>query len=95
MSNAVSKLSAIIEKSPIDWDAFDSALMGLEDINVYDEKYEETILSELIMDGNFYNRGFILPDVVRHFLACGYHKFKALSMKHSLREYEAEALRLL
>ena len=36
MSNAVSKLSAIIEKSPIDWDAFDSALMGLENINVYD-----------------------------------------------------------
>lgn len=72
MSNAVSKLSAIIEKTPIDWDAFDSVLMGVENINAYDEQYGETLLSELIMDGNFYNRGFLLGDVIRHFLACGY-----------------------
>ena len=70
--NIVSKLSAIIEKEPIDWDAFDSVLIGAENINAYDEKYEETLLSEFIMEGNFYNRGFILADVVRHFLACGY-----------------------
>ena len=72
MGNIVSKLSAIIEKEPIDWDAFDSVLMGVENINAYDDQYEETLLSEFIMEGDFYKRGFILADVVRHFLACGY-----------------------
>ncbi len=72
ISDAVSKLSAITDQTPIDWDAFDSVLKGLENINFYDDQYEETILSEFIMDGDFYNRGFILADVVRHFLACGY-----------------------
>ena len=70
--DSVSKLSAITDQTPIDWDAFDSVLKDLEDINAYDEHYEETILSEFIMDGEFYKRGFILADVVRHFLACGY-----------------------
>lgn len=72
ISDAVSKLSAIIDRTPIDWDAFDSVLKSLENINAYDDRYEETILSEFIMDGDFYNRGFILADVIRHFLACGY-----------------------
>lgn len=72
ISDAVSKLSAFTDRTPIDWDALDSVLKGLEDINFYDGQYEETILSEFIMDGNFCNRGFILTDVVRHFLACGY-----------------------
>lgn len=72
ISDSVSKLSAITDQTPIDWDAFDSVLKGLENINAYDEHYEETILSEFIMDGEFYKRGFILADVVRHFLACGY-----------------------
>lgn len=75
ISDAVSKLSEITEKAPIDWDAFDSVLKGFEDINAYDDKYEETILSEFIKDGGFYRRGFILADVVRHFLACGYDVF--------------------
>ena len=70
ISDSVSKLSAITDQTPIDWDAFDSVLKGLEDINAYDEHDEETILSEFIMDGEFYKRGFILADVVRHFLAC-------------------------
>lgn len=72
ISDAVSKLSAITDQTPIDWDVFDSVLKGLEDINFYDDQYEETILSEFIMDGNFYNRGTILADIVRHFLSCGY-----------------------
>ena len=72
ISDTVSKLSEITDQTPIDWDAFDSVLMGLEDINTYDAQYEETILSELIMDGNFYNRGTILVNIVRHFLSCGY-----------------------
>lgn len=72
ISDSVSKLSAITDQTPIAWDDFDSVLKSIEDINVYDEHYEETILSEYIMDGEFYKRGFILADVVRHFLACGY-----------------------
>lgn len=72
INDAVSKLSAITEQTPIDWEAFDTVLKGLEDINAYDSKYEETILSEFIMDGDFCNRGFVLADVVHHFLACGY-----------------------
>ena len=45
ISDSVSKLSAITDQTPIDWDAFDSVLKGLEDINAYDEHYEETITS--------------------------------------------------
>ena len=48
ISDSVSKLSAITDHTPIDWDAFDSVLKGLEDINAYDEHYEETILSEFM-----------------------------------------------
>ena len=51
ISDSVSKLSAITDQTPIDWDAFDSLLKGLEDINAYDEQYEETILSEFISNG--------------------------------------------
>lgn len=72
ISNAVSKLSEITDQIPIDWDAFDSVLKDLEDVNACDDSYEETILSELIMDGNFFHRGTILADIIRHFLSCGY-----------------------
>lgn len=41
-------------------------------MNVCDGEYEETILSELIMSGEFYKQGSVLPDIVRHFLSCGY-----------------------
>ena len=72
LSSTVSNLSAIIDQTPIDWDAFDSVLKGTEDINAYDEQQEETILSEFIMYVDFYKHGTILVDIVRHFLSCGY-----------------------
>lgn len=72
ISSAVSKLSAITEKSPIDWKAFDEALASLEDINVFNEQYEETILSEYITDGEFYERGEVLLIAIQHFLTHGY-----------------------
>lgn len=72
ISDAVGKLSAVTDLTPVNWDAFDAVLNGLEDINTYDDQYEETILSELIMSGDFYKRGTILADIVRHFLSCGY-----------------------
>ena len=71
-NDAVSKLSAITEQDPIDWEALDSVLRGLENINLYDEQEEDTILSEILMSGGFYKRGELLADIVRHFLACGY-----------------------
>jgi len=72
ISDAVSKLSTITEKDPLDWDAFDAILKGLEDINAYDDQYEETILSELLTCGGFMDRGEILAEVIRHFLTYGY-----------------------
>ena len=72
ISDAVTKLSAITNKYPIDWTTFDDTLKSLTDINVFDEKYEETILSEYITDGEFYKRGEILPIAIRHFLENGY-----------------------
>lgn len=66
------RLAEITGRTPVDWAAFDAALMALEDINACDVSDEETILSELIMCGNFYKRGAVLPELVRHFLACGY-----------------------
>lgn len=75
ISDAVSKLSAITDQAPVDWSAFDSVLEGLENINAYDDQYEETILSEFIMSGDFYNRGTVLTNSIRHFLSCGYDVF--------------------
>ena len=72
ISNAVGRLSAIIEKTPIDWDSFDSVLKGLEDINACEGQYNETVLSEFLMEGNLYYRGDILVDIVRRFIYCGY-----------------------
>lgn len=72
ISDAVSKLSAVTDLTPVNWETFDAVLNGLEDINAYDDQYEETILSEFIMSGDFYNRGIVLADIVRHFLSCGY-----------------------
>lgn len=72
ISDAVGKLSIITKKTPIDWCAFDSVLKNLENINGYDDQNEETILSEFMLEGDFYKRGMVLPDVVRHFLSCGY-----------------------
>lgn len=72
ISDVVSKLSVITGQTTIDWDAFDSVLKKLEDINVYDAQCEETILSELMLEGDFHGRGMVLADIIRHFLSCGY-----------------------
>ncbi len=72
ISDAINKLSAITDQMPISWEAFDSVLEGLEDINFYDDQYEETILSKFLMSGDLCDRGSVLVDIVRHFLSCGY-----------------------
>ena len=45
ISDSVSKLSAITDRTPIDWEAFDDVLKGLENINACDVQNEETILT--------------------------------------------------
>lgn len=72
INDAVRKLSAVTQYDPIDWETFDRVLLGLENINLFDEKCEETILSQYIMDSNFYHRGEVMPEAIRHFLSCGY-----------------------
>lgn len=72
ISESCRKLSEITEQTPIDWEAFDTVLEGLEDINIIDKDFEETILSELILGGDFWRKGEDLPNIVRRFLAHGY-----------------------
>lgn len=72
ISDAVHELTSITSQPEIDWSAFDTVLSSLEDINYLDEQYEETILSEFISSGDFYQRGELLPKAVKHFLANGY-----------------------
>ena len=70
--DAVVKLTAIVDRDPIDWALFDEALLGLDDINIIDEEDEETILSEFVMGGPFFERGDLLLVAIQHFLSCGY-----------------------
>lgn len=72
INDAVNKLDKVLAETPVDWVAFDAVLADVEDINALDEEYEETILSEIIRDGECYKNGECLPEIIRHFLACGY-----------------------
>ena len=72
ISDTVNALSRIVEKSPVDWEAFDAVLSNIEDINFIDEDAEETILSEFLCGADYYHNGSTMPDAVRHFLANGY-----------------------
>ncbi len=65
-------LADITDQSPVDWEAFDQVLSSLDNINYIDEKYGETILTEYLSAGRFYQRGKIMPTAIRHFLANGY-----------------------
>lgn len=72
IDETVTKLSDITSPNDVDWKAFDEVLLGLDDINAYDDYYEETILSSYILYGDFFNNGEHLPEAIRHFLSCGY-----------------------
>ena len=72
ISNAVQKLTAVTDKNPIDWDEFDRILDEIEDINVFDVKYEETILAEYLKSADFYHDGATMPEAIKHFLKHGY-----------------------
>ena len=68
MRDVVGRLSEITARDPINWNAFDSVLAEVEDINIYDEDDEETILSDLIK----FHRSEVLAEIIRHFLSHGY-----------------------
>lgn len=72
ISAAANALGKIVERSPIDWTAFDAVLLRLPDINAFDESLEETILSDFFHNDIFFEHGEALPEAVRHFLSCGY-----------------------
>lgn len=71
-ADTIDKLTAITETAPVDWAAFDAVLGETEDVNIFDGEYEETLLSEFLMNDAFFERGEIMPEAIRRFLACGY-----------------------
>lgn len=68
----VNALCRLADVKPIDWNALDRALSEIEDINIYDEDNDETLLSSIIMEGDFYEHGEELPEAIRHFIKFGY-----------------------
>jgi len=72
INTAVKNLTKILKSEVIDWNIFDEELRKIEDINIYDEKYEETILTELLHEDCFYKNGALMPEVIKHFLVNGY-----------------------
>lgn len=73
--DAVKKLTKHLKTPSVDWSAFDEELSKIEDINIVDEEYDETILSELIAENCFYHNGVLLVEVIKHFLDNGYDVF--------------------
>ena len=72
INTVVKNLSIVLKSEEIDWNIFDEELRKIEDINIYDEKYEETILTELLHEDCFYKNGALMPEVIKHFLINGY-----------------------
>ena len=44
----VNALCRLVDVKPIDWNALDHALSEIEDINIYDEDNDETLLSDFV-----------------------------------------------
>ena len=72
ISNAVQRLTSVIDKDSIDWTEFDRVLNEIDDINAFDEKYEETILAEFLNTADFYHNGVNMPEAIKQFLRHGY-----------------------
>ena len=69
----VEKLCKITETYPINWNNFDKVLSEIDNINIIDEEYEETILSQYLSDSNLYHQGHIIPFVFKRFIEAGYN----------------------
>lgn len=72
ISKAVDRLTAVTDNRPVDWDEFDRVLKEIGDLNVFDEKYEETILDEYLKEADYYHDGAYMPEAIRRFLKYGY-----------------------
>ena len=72
INTVVKNLTKVLKSEEIDWNYFDEELRKIEDINIYDEKYEETILTELLHEDSFYKNGALMPEIIKHFLVNGY-----------------------
>lgn len=66
------KLGKTISKDGIDLNTFETVLSSVEDINLYDSEYEETILSELLGNYDLFHNGSLMPDIIRAFIKHGY-----------------------
>ena len=66
------KLGKTIDRNGIDWNTFEAVLSSVEDINMFDNDYEETILSELLGNYDLYHNGSLMPDIIRSFIKHGY-----------------------
>ncbi len=72
INDAVGNLSFFLEKKEVDWDGFERELRKIENINAFDEKYEETILGELVHCDCFYKNGAMMLEMIKLFLKNGY-----------------------
>ncbi len=72
INDTIKKLMPIIQHTPVDWDAFDSVLREVEDINYADEEYDETLLTEFLSEGFFFKNGALMPEATCHILENGY-----------------------
>ena len=68
----VDRLTKFLKNEEVDWILFDKELGKIENINIYDEEDEETILTELLREDMFYKNGALMTEVIKHFLANGY-----------------------
>lgn len=66
------KLVKTISRNGIDWNTFEAVLSSIEDINMFDNESEETILSELLGNYVLYHNGSLMPDIIRSFIKHGY-----------------------
>ncbi len=69
---AVEALCKIANREPIDWEAFDNVLSQIEDINQWDDRADETILSDFFKSVDALHNGQKLVHATRCFLAHGY-----------------------
>ena len=65
-------LGKTISRNGIDWNTFGDILSSVEDINIFDNESEETILSELLGNYVLYHNGSLMPDIIRSFIKHGY-----------------------
>lgn len=72
IDDIVQQLVAVFQCKPVDWGKFDSILATIEDINYFAEDDDGTILSKFLLWSECYHCGEAMPEIIRHFIQCGY-----------------------